>query len=130
MAQRKNVLLVDDSVVCLVAIKRYLERSGYTVETVTCAEEALAVFDPKLHDLVLTDNQMPGMSGAELARILKQRCPSTPVLMLTGAPPEDRSWLDGLVGKSEQLLNLKVAIEKLQAEKTLVGGRSDDQQLD
>jgi len=42
------------------------------------------LFDPKLHDVVLTDNSMPGMTGAEMAHIIKLPLACTPVLMYTG----------------------------------------------
>jgi CheY-like chemotaxis protein len=71
------------------------------------------MFDPKLHDLVLTDNSMPGMSGAEMAHVIKLRSPSTPVLMYTGRPPEDQSCLDLVIQRPTHLLKLKEAVDRL-----------------
>jgi CheY-like chemotaxis protein len=66
-----------------------------------------------LHDLVITDNRMPGMSGTEMAHIIKLRSPSTPVLMYTGLPPEDQSCVNAVVARPAHLLVVKEAVEKL-----------------
>lgn len=113
----RTVLLVDDRDESRVTTKWLLTHFGYTVDSVRSAEEALALFDPKLHDFVLTDNTMPGMSGAEMAHIIKLRSPTTPVVMYSGAPPEERSCLDLVVEKPTHFLALKDAVEALLAER-------------
>jgi CheY-like chemotaxis protein len=112
----KTVLLVDDVDESRIVAKWFLSYFGYVVDSVRSAEEALGVFDPKVHDAVLTDNSMPGMTGVEMAHILKLRSPSTPVIMHTGSPPEDRSCLDFVVQKPVHLLEIKEALDKLLAE--------------
>lgn len=112
-ARVKTVLLVDDTDENRITTKWFLANFGYAVDSVRSAEEALALFDPKLHDLVISDNRMSGMSGEEMAHIIKLRSPSTPVLMYTGMPPKDRSCLDAVVCRPTHLLVLKEAVEKL-----------------
>ena len=112
----KTVLLVDDVDESRIVAKWFLSYFGYVVDSVRSAEEALGVFDPKVHDAVLTDNSIPGMTGVEMAHILKLRSPSTPVIMHTGSPPEDRSCLDFVVQKPVHLLEIKEALDKLLAE--------------
>src|SRR6266853_1973187 len=89
----KTVLLVDDVDDCRVAARTFLANSGFAVDSVRSAEEALALFNPKVHDVVVTDNSMPGMTGSEMAHIIKLRSPSTPILMCTGRPPEERACI-------------------------------------
>jgi CheY-like chemotaxis protein len=113
----RTVLLVDDRDESRVTTKLLLTHFGYTVDSVRSAEEALALFDPKLHDFVLTDNSMPGMSGAEMAHVIKLRSPTTPVVMYTGSPPEERSCLDLVVEKPTHFLVLKDAVEAMLAER-------------
>src|SRR5580658_5205835 len=84
-ARMKTILLVDDDCDSQLITKWFLGCVGYVVHAFSNAEEALAQFDPKIHDLVVTDNSMPRMTGAEMAHIIKMRSPSTPVLMYTGA---------------------------------------------
>ena len=111
----KTILLVDDGDDCRVTTKWFLTNFGYAVDAARSAEDALALFNPAVHDLVVTDNTMPGMSGAEMARVIKVRSPSTPVLMYSGQPPEDRSCLDLVVQRPTHLLTLKDAADRLLA---------------
>jgi len=62
---------------------------------------------------VVTDNSMPGMTGAEMAHVIKMRSSSTPVLMYSGNPPDDRSCLDVVIQRPTHLLTLKEAVDKL-----------------
>ena len=113
----KTILLVDEGDECRVTTKWFLTNFGYAVDAVRSAEEALALFNPAAHDLVVTDNAMPGMTGAEMAHIIKLRSPSTPILMYSGHPPDDRSCLDLVIQRPTHLLTLKDAADKLLAHK-------------
>lgn len=111
--QLKTVLIVDDNEDTRLLTKMFLNNFGYEVDSANSASEALARFDPVLHDLVLTDNSMPGMTGMEMAHIIKLRSPTTPVVMCTGHPPSDCSSVDVVIKKPTYLLAIKDAIEKL-----------------
>jgi CheY-like chemotaxis protein len=111
----KTILLVDDGDETRVTTKWFLSNFGYAVEAARNAEEALALFDPKTHDVVITDNSMPGMTGVEMAHIIKLRAPATPVLMYTGHAPDDRSCLDLVIQRPTHLLALQEALEELLA---------------
>jgi CheY-like chemotaxis protein len=56
---------------------------------------------------------MPGMTGAEMAHIIKLRSPATPVLMYTGAPPQDQSCVDMVIKRPVHLMALKDGLDKL-----------------
>ena len=109
----KTLLLVDDQDEYRITTKWFLSSFGFVVESTRTAQEALAIFDPKVHDLVLTDNTMPGMSGIEMAHIIKLRSPSTPVLMCSGSLPDDRTSLDLAIEKPVPLLRLKESVDTL-----------------
>jgi CheY-like chemotaxis protein len=117
--QIKTVLLVDDNDDLRVLAKWFFDSVGFIVETARSAEEALAGFNPNVHDLVITDNSMPGMTGAELSHVIKMRSSSTPVVMYTANPPPDRSCVDILIQKPAGLLDVKEAIDKYMAERDL-----------
>ena len=91
----------------------FLNNFGYEVDSVDSGEAAMKQFDPEIHNLVLTDNSMPEMSGGEMAQLIKQRSPLTPVLMCTGHPPNDCSAIDMVIAKPTHLLAIKDAISKL-----------------
>jgi CheY-like chemotaxis protein len=109
----KTVLLVDDDDRCRLPTKWFLNNFGYEVDSARNAEEALLLFNPKIHDLIVTDNSMPGMTGAEMAHIIKLRSPSTPVMMYTGRAPADKSCIDVVIQRPVHLLVLKEAVDKL-----------------
>jgi CheY-like chemotaxis protein len=109
----KTVLVVDDTDVNRITTKWFLSSFGYAVVCARSAEDALAIFNPDIHDAVVTDNSMPCMSGSEMAHIIKLRSPSTPVLMVSGSPPEDRSRLDFVAQKPVHLMVLKNALDAL-----------------
>lgn len=80
-----RVLVVDDEahIVQVVALK--LRNAGLEVETAGDGDEALALLRARTFDLVVTDLQMPAMSGIELARAMAANAALSriPVLMLT-----------------------------------------------
>ena len=108
-----TILLVDDSDDFRVTTKWFLNHFGYAVDSVRSAEEALAVFDPQVHGLVITDEVMAGMTGVEMAHVIKMRSPRTPVLMCSADVPRDQSCLDLLISKPTHLLQVKDAAEML-----------------
>lgn len=109
----KSVLLVDDADETRILTRWFLTWFGYMVDSVRSAEDAVARFDPMIHDAVVTDNRMPGMSGEELCHIIKMRSPATPLIMYTGMAPEDRSCVDVVIQRPSHLLVLKNALDEL-----------------
>jgi CheY-like chemotaxis protein len=73
-----TLLVVDDDHQVRIATARVLKSAGFAVET------ALALIAERAFDLVLLDVSMPGMSGAQTRRHLRERAPSLPVVFLTG----------------------------------------------
>lgn len=79
-------LVVDDSMVVRHAVGRFLEQRGFVVESAANAVEALERLNELHPHLIVTDLQMPRMSGTEFIAQLRTR-PSTaqvPVIVLTG----------------------------------------------
>lgn len=116
----KTVLLVDDVDASRIMAKWFLSNFGYEVEPVRTAEEALGMFNPQVHDVVITDNRMAAMSGTEMAHVIKLRSPTTPIIMYTGAPPQDRACVDVVIQKPAHLMMLKDALD------TLFSGRQQE----
>ena len=111
----KKILLVDDRDDVRITTKWFLNNFGYVVDSVPNAEKALLVFNPSVHQLVITDNRMPGISGSELASKLKEISPGTPIVMYTGQPPESVSAVDVVLQRPTHLLALKETVDRLLA---------------
>jgi two-component system, NtrC family, response regulator PilR len=78
-----RILVVDDELSMREFLSILLEREGYDVTVASSADEALRLMETALFDLVLSDVNMPGLSGIELLSRIKEKSPETAVLMLT-----------------------------------------------
>jgi CheY-like chemotaxis protein len=90
-----TVLVVDDDVRVLALTGEMLRLAGYRVLKANIAAEAVLIFERNAAeiDLVLSDVQMPGLTGPELAFRLRQRSPDLPIVFMTCcaedcAPPD------------------------------------------
>ena len=84
-----KLLWVDDEIELLKAHILYLEKKGYGVETVTNGYDALDRCAEETFDLILLDENMPGLSGLETLNRIKEQTPSTPVVMVTKSEEEN-----------------------------------------
>ncbi|MFW6114604.1 MAG: response regulator [bacterium] len=80
------VLLVDDDVNLLRALARALRQQPYFLYTATSAEEALLILKTHQVDLIVSDEQMPGMCGSDLLSWVAESFPDVPRIVLTGCP--------------------------------------------
>lgn len=82
----QHVLYIDDEEPLVVLVTRILERSGYRCSATTDPRQALewVAKNPQDFDLVLTDMNMPGMSGIDVARDVLALRPTLPVVITTG----------------------------------------------
>ncbi len=79
-------LVVDDSMLIRYTVCRFLEERGFAVESATNGVEALQILERVRADLIVTDMQMPKMSGSELITALKND-PETsriPIIIVAG----------------------------------------------
>jgi CheY-like chemotaxis protein len=83
----QRILVVDDEAMVTDLLRDTLQRWGHVATVAYSGEEALRLFDAQPYDMVLTDLRMPGMGGEELARAIKARRASVPVILITGVPP-------------------------------------------
>jgi CheY-like chemotaxis protein len=81
----KRALVVDDSRLARVALKRLLEEHDLEVAFAESGEEALAFLDRELVDVIFMDHHMPGMDGLEAVAAIKKdpRTATIPVMMYT-----------------------------------------------
>ena len=85
-ASRPSVLFIDDDPDQLNVLGTLLERNGYSVTRMPCAERALAALEKQEFDVVVCDLKMPNMSGEEfLERFRSDFGRKTPVVILSAA---------------------------------------------
>jgi two-component system, NarL family, capsular synthesis sensor histidine kinase RcsC len=80
-----DILIVDDDELYLGLVKRIVEGAGVKARYATSGEEAAGILKEGFFALLITDLQMPGMSGFELALTAKGLHPEIDVLMVTGS---------------------------------------------
>lgn len=80
---RPLVLIADDDPDIRMLVRLRLERSGYTVVAASDGPEALALASDCLPDLAILDVTMPGLTGMEVTRALRERNAALPVILLT-----------------------------------------------
>lgn len=83
------LLWVDDEIELLRAHIMFLENKGYDVTTVNNGSDAIDLCSQQTFDLILLDEQMPGLSGLETLQKIKDIQPATPVVMVTKSEEED-----------------------------------------
>lgn len=113
----RRVLVAEDEVHIVRVMRMFLERAGYTVEFAASGQEALAsiLLDPP--DVLLTDINMPRMTGQQLCMALEKELPGRtfPIFVMTSMTErENREW----VGKipNAVLLEKPVSMRRLIAE--------------
>lgn len=84
MDEQLTVLTVDDEQIVLDSVLRHLKKESYQLETALSVKDALKILDSGQIDIVLTDLMMPETDGLEFLKIMKERDPSIPVIMITG----------------------------------------------
>lgn len=84
--EKERILVVDDSPSTLEVVQRNLTAEGYQVFTSPGVAEAIEVLEGTQVDLVITDLKMPGVSGLELVRHVRENLKDTEVMMITGYP--------------------------------------------
>ena len=84
----KKLLIVDDEAGIREILQFNLENAGYAVDTAASAEEALDKLGTQ-HSLILLDVMMGGMSGLEMAQVLRDRQNQVPIIFLTAKTDPD-----------------------------------------
>jgi CheY-like chemotaxis protein/glycine cleavage system H lipoate-binding protein len=84
MEKKLNILVVDDEQIVLDSINKHLRKENYTVHGVLSVREAWELMETTGIDIVLTDLMMPHTDGLEFMKIIKEKYPNMPVIMITG----------------------------------------------
>ena len=119
LAASRRLLLVEDDSAVREVISRVLSRAGFSVEQAVSVERALEALERAEGHvaLVLSDVKLHGLSGLDLARVIRERWPGLPVCLLSGRPDRrrypryetDRGYLE----KPSSMTELLAEVERL-----------------
>ncbi len=84
MNKQIKILIIDDEDIVLKSCLRILRGEDYHIETVYSGEDGLIKVDQEKYDLIITDLMMPGMSGIDVLRSVKERKLDVKVVIFTG----------------------------------------------
>lgn len=79
-----RILIVDDEHQFVDAVVERFRLRGFKIDGVTNGKDALYQLDQNSYDVVLLDVKMPGLSGLEIIKEIKEKWPNLQVIMLTG----------------------------------------------
>ena len=91
-----KLLWADDEIELLRAHIIFLEKKGYEIDTVTNGFDAVDRCSEQNYDLILLDENMPGISGLETLQRIKNIAPTTPIVMVTKS--EEENIMDQAIG--------------------------------
>lgn len=109
-----RILVVEDEERIARFLKKGLEEESYAVDMVADGPAALDWVAGTRYDLILLDVMLPGLTGFEVSRILRQRGVSTPILMLTARDEVD-DRVTGLDSGADDYLPKPFAFKELLA---------------
>ncbi len=121
MAEKKKILLLDDSTITLEMEKAVLEDRGYKVATASNLlefQKELDVFQP---EVILTDLMMPDISGKDIVRVLKQdfHTEKIPIILFSSKADDEleqiaeQAGADGFLSKSHGIEKLGDMVDEM-----------------
>ncbi|RNC89659.1 MAG: response regulator [Allomuricauda sp.] len=115
-----KVLAIDDQEIILLALERRLGELGYQVKTTDSGEKGIQLFHSFAPDLVLVDINMPGISGLDVVRYIRNESDSnTPIIVVSGNIDENvidegfKLGIDDYMRKPVSLDELHVRISRI-----------------
>jgi len=109
-----KILVVEDEELIRTMITLNLERAGYEVHSCETADKMLILMENNSFDLVLLDIMLPGMSGEQALRVIRDRDIQTPVIMVT-AKNSIETKVNSLECGADDYISKPFDIKELQA---------------
>jgi CheY-like chemotaxis protein len=121
MAGKKKILLLDDSTITLEMERAVLEERGYQVAVAATLLEFRAELDQFQPEIILTDLEMPDVSGKDIVRVLKQDFDTQqiPIVLYSSKPDAELAGIaelagaDGYLSKSQGIERLGDMVDEL-----------------
>lgn len=125
----QSILIVDDEVTLSKNISKYLQRSGYECQVITNGEKALDCLDEFSPDVILLDYALPGISGLETLRTIRDVYPGVKVVFITGHSGIQLA-VDAMKAGADDYVNKPISLEELQLViERVLGQQRVDQEL-
>ena len=113
MSERSRILVVDDEAQITRVLKTTLNSQGYEVKTAADGESGFNAAMDWLPDLVITDLAMPGMTGVELCRAIRER--STVPIVVLSVRGEEKSKVEALDAGADDYVTKPFSVNELLA---------------
>jgi two-component system, OmpR family, KDP operon response regulator KdpE len=113
MAERSRILVIDDETQITRVLKTTLSSQGYEVKTAADGEGGFQAAQDWLPDLIITDLAMPGMTGVELCRAVRQRS-QTPIIVLS-VRGEEKTKVEALDAGADDYVTKPFSVNELLA---------------
>jgi CheY-like chemotaxis protein/glycine cleavage system H lipoate-binding protein len=98
MENKVKILVVDDELPVCRSISSALQADDYVIDTTLSGEEALKKEEETRYDIMLVDLMMPGMSGMDLLKAVREKRPDIVVIMVTGYPTMETAVQSVMLG--------------------------------
>ena len=113
VAERRNILVVDDEPQITRVLKTTLSSQGYAIRTASDGDEALQVMKEWTPDLLITDLRMPHMNGLELCRHIRAKS-ALPIIVLS-VKGEEKIKVDALDAGADDYVTKPFSVNELLA---------------
>jgi two-component system KDP operon response regulator KdpE len=113
MGERSRILVVDDETQITRVLKTTLNSQGYEVKTACDGESALNLACDWIPDLIVTDLSMPGMTGIELCRLVRERS-QAPIIVLS-VRGEEKTKIEALDAGADDYVTKPFSVNELLA---------------
>lgn len=129
-----RILIVDDNAEIREIVQEYLADSDCQIEGAGNGKEALEKYDKNPYDIIITDLKMPGISGIELIKLIKQKTDTIEFIIITGYASVDTAIEAVRIGAFDYIVKpfrmeeLKVAIKN--AKEKIILKRANEELLD
>jgi len=113
MGERSRILVVDDETQITRVLKTALSSQGYEVKSASDGESALNLALDWIPDLIVTDLSMPGMTGIELCRLVRERS-QVPIIVLS-VRGEEKTKIEALDAGADDYVTKPFSVSELLA---------------
>ncbi len=127
-----NILIIEDDKAILTALKDDLEYEGYKVSIASDGKEGLKLAQDSDFQIIILDILLPGLTGLEVCKKLREFGKNTPILMLTAAKTEEMDKVTGLEMGADDYVTKPIGSRELVARVKAILRRTnrDEKELD